>query len=257
MEGYDANGAPVEGEKVRRYRMSIKDQPDSISLRPVEHATGSWVRASEHLAAVQRLERENERITEMAAKHECDLIAAKAQLAAAKRENERLDAIAKYWYKHPSAQAELGAKARLHIEIGLVDDLLKGEDDFSAMEMEYWTDTHDKLHALIKERDSLSTALAEAKRDLRHRDELDDFAKPLSCETHGLVPNLAAFDNKCPQCALAAERERGGRMERALRLVCDAHAPGITETDVYNRMLDVMPIARAALAPAGEGEKNG
>ena len=107
MEGYDANGAPVEGEKVRRYRMSIKDQPDSISLRPVEHATGSWVRASEHLAAVQRLERENERITEMAAKHECDLIAAKAQLAAAKRDYAIMDETDKAYIK--AAHAELAS----------------------------------------------------------------------------------------------------------------------------------------------------
>ena len=32
--------------------------------------------------------------------------------------------------------------------------------------------------------------------------ECEKFARPLSCETHGLVPNLALFDNKCPACEL-------------------------------------------------------
>jgi hypothetical protein len=36
--------------------------------------------------------------------------------------------------------------------------------------------------------------------DIAHRDELEQFAAPLSCATHGLVPNLALFDNKCPAC---------------------------------------------------------
>lgn len=40
--------------------------------------------------------------------------------------------------------------------------------------------------------------------DIAHRDELEKFAAPLSCEIHGLMPNMALFDHKCPAC----ERDR-------------------------------------------------
>lgn len=52
--------------------------------------------------------------------------------------------------------------------------------------------------------DQLQEELARLKRELSHRDELDCFSAPLSCPTHGLVPNLALFGNKCPAC----ERDR-------------------------------------------------
>ena len=53
---------------------------------------------------------------------------------------------------------------------------------------------HDAAIAqLTRERD-------EARATLKHREELDAFTKPLSCETHGLVVNLASFGNKCAEC---------------------------------------------------------
>lgn len=51
--------------------------------------------------------------------------------------------------------------------------------------------------------------------ELAHRDELEKFAAPLSCSTHGLVPNLALFDNKCPAC----ERDRLKATVEELRTV--------------------------------------
>jgi len=46
--------------------------------------------------------------------------------------------------------------------------------------------------------------IARLRADITHRDELERLAAPLSCATHGLVPNLALFGNKCPAC----ERDR-------------------------------------------------
>lgn len=42
------------------------------------------------------------------------------------------------------------------------------------------------------------------KRELSAYQECEKLAAPLSCPLHGLVPNLASFDNKCPDC----ERDR-------------------------------------------------
>src|SRR6202142_4685570 len=99
MTSYDANGAPVEGEAVRHWKCECLSY-EGGDIREV-------VPLSDHLAAVQRLERENERITEMAAKHECDLIAAKAQLAAAKRDYAIMDETDKAYIK--AAHAELAS----------------------------------------------------------------------------------------------------------------------------------------------------
>ena len=45
--------------------------------------------------------------------------------------------------------------------------------------------------------------------------ECEKLAAPLSCVTHGLVPNLASFDNKCPNC----ERDRLLAQIKHLRVV--------------------------------------
>ena len=75
-------------------------------------------------------------------------------------ENVRLAAQAADWSKHPEAQATIGGRARLSIELSIVNDLLAGETDISPMMVEYWHETHDKLHALIAERDSLRAQIA-------------------------------------------------------------------------------------------------
>jgi len=75
-------------------------------------------------------------------------------------ENVRLAAQATDWSKHPEAQATIGGSARLSIELSIVNDLLAGETDISPMMVEYWHETHDKLQALIAERDSLRAQLA-------------------------------------------------------------------------------------------------
>ena len=77
-------------------------------------------------------------------------------------ENVRLAAQATDWSKHPEAQATIGGRARLSIELSIVNDLLAGETDISPMMVEYWHETHDKLQALIAERDSLRAHLAAA-----------------------------------------------------------------------------------------------
>lgn len=55
-------------------------------------------------------------------------------------------------------------------------------------------------------------------REIAHRDDLEKFTAPLSCATHGLVPNLGLFQNKCPAC----ERDR---LQAAL-VKHGAHAAG-------------------------------
>ncbi len=52
------------------------------------------------------------------------------------------------------------------------------------------------------------------KRELSAYQECEKLAAPLSCPLHGLVPNLASFDNKCPDC----ERDR---LRAALEKIAD------------------------------------
>lgn len=40
--------------------------------------------------------------------------------------------------------------------------------------------------------------------DIAHRNALDRLGAPISCEIHGLMPDMALFDHKCPAC----ERDR-------------------------------------------------
>jgi hypothetical protein len=77
-------------------------------------------------------------------------------------ENVRLAAQAADWSKHPEAQATIGGRARLSIELSIVNDLLAGETDISPMMVEYWHETHDKLQELISGCDSLRAQLAAA-----------------------------------------------------------------------------------------------
>jgi len=53
--------------------------------------------------------------------------------------------------------------------------------------------------------------------DIAHRDELERFAAPLSCATHGLVPNLALFGNKCPACERDRLRAELGKLYRYVK----------------------------------------
>jgi hypothetical protein len=66
------------------------------------------------------------------------------------------------------------------------------EHAWGGVEMNY-ADHDAAIAQLTRERD-------EARATLKHREELDAFTKPLSCETHGLVVNLASFGNKCAEC---------------------------------------------------------
>ena len=57
-------------------------------------------------------------------------------------------------YKHPRAQALLSENACRKIELSLIDDILAGEREFYGVS-DYWNDRHDKLIALLAERDAL------------------------------------------------------------------------------------------------------
>jgi hypothetical protein len=48
--------------------------------------------------------------------------------------------------RHPKIQALIGARARLEIELGLVEQLIEDPNcELTAMDMEYWNGLHDKL----------------------------------------------------------------------------------------------------------------
>lgn len=48
--------------------------------------------------------------------------------------------------RHPKIQALIGSRARLSIELSLVEQLLDDPDcDLTALDMEYWNGLHDKL----------------------------------------------------------------------------------------------------------------
>ena len=64
----------------------------------------------------------------------------------------------------------------------------------------------------------------EAADALERQQELLNFVH-LSCERHGLVPNLASFNHKCPECEI--ERLTRERDEAIADL--EAHAPGIEQ----------------------------
>ena len=86
-------------------------------------------------------------------------------------ENVRLAAQAADWSKHPEAQATIGGRARLSIELSIVNDLLAGETDISPMMVEYWHETHDKLQELISGCDSLRAQLAARDERIRGLEE--------------------------------------------------------------------------------------
>ena len=56
--------------------------------------------------------------------------------------------------------------------------------------------------------------------ELRGYRECEKLGAPLSCPLHGLVPNLASFDNKCPTCEverLTLERDEWARKWHRIR----------------------------------------
>ena len=97
-------------------------------------------------------------------------------------ENVRLAAQAADWSKHPEAQATIGGRARLSIELSIVNDLLAGETDISPMMVEYWHETHDKLQALIAERDSLRAQLAERDERIKRLEEESERRRGMYCD---------------------------------------------------------------------------
>ena len=53
-------------------------------------------------------------------------------------------------YSHPQLQGLLRENARLRIEMGLIQQLLDDpEQEFTAMDMEYWGPLHDKLQSAL------------------------------------------------------------------------------------------------------------
>ena len=70
---------------------------------------------------------------------------ARQSIAAALR--ERLAQPEQDWdWRHPKAQALIGAKARLQIKLRLVEQLLEDPNlETTASDMEYWEPLHDKL----------------------------------------------------------------------------------------------------------------
>lgn len=58
----------------------------------------------------------------------------------------------------PVVQNIIRAKSRLEIEILLIELLLEDPDrEFTASDMEYWNQTHDKIYALAKNKDHRAT----------------------------------------------------------------------------------------------------
>ena len=56
---------------------------------------------------------------------------------------------------HQKVQAIIGARARLQIEMRLVEQLLDDPDfETTASDMEYWGPLHDRLKARLKERNA-------------------------------------------------------------------------------------------------------
>ena len=76
-------------------------------------------------------------------------------------------------------------------------------------------------HGVIDELLAARREIERLGKDIAHRDELENFSAPLSCPTHGLVPNLASFDNKCPECKcdqLKRERDEWAEKWHRIRL---------------------------------------
>jgi len=188
MEGYDANGAPVEARTVDL----------TWHEGTVEHHE-QFVPKSDHDAAVSRLEETDrlrcEELFYVREKHGNALLEVQRlseQLAAAKRECEVL---------------------------------LEQKEELRRMR----TSLIDELEIACSERD----------RAIQNR---------LLCERAVECDSIAA--------AIAAERERCERMEAALRKIECGYNNGTMESGTISRE-DMRHYARVALAPAGEGEKNG
>ena len=70
-------------------------------------------------------------------------------------------------------------------------------------------------------------------RELRAYQECEKLAAPLSCPTHGLVPNLASFNNKCPNCKVEhLTRERDLWQARAMALFYGGDPDKTTCSDI-------------------------
>ena len=111
-------------------------------------------------------------------------------------------------YKHPRAQALLSENACRKIELSLIDDILAGEREFYGVS-DYWNDRHDKLIALLAERDALkeellgkcgearichalATARSENKFLLAERDALRSYIQELLADCEKWMETLSA-----------------------------------------------------------------
>lgn len=60
-------------------------------------------------------------------------------------------------WRHPKAQALIGAKARLEIQLRLIEQLVENPNfDTTASDMEYWEPVHDRLHERLAQKDESS-----------------------------------------------------------------------------------------------------
>lgn len=88
---------------------------------------------------------------------------ARASLSAAPVASQALPTADEPNWKHPKLQALLANEARLGIRLALIKDLIADPDcETTAMDMEYWDSTHDKLKAALKAVSSTSQVRAEA-----------------------------------------------------------------------------------------------
>lgn len=161
--------------------------------------------------------------------------------------------------RHPKIQALIGGNARKSIEMQLIEQLLdEGPDcELTAMDMEYWNSTHDKLQeALMKQAEPVawvnSANLASARRARERGGPFDQHTwseaqttyhdRPLY--THPAAPDLVPLTQAQIVAAARALNKRHA-------LLCN-----VNEADSWAiQGGDFLDDARAALDAAGIGSK--
>jgi len=64
------------------------------------------------------------------------------------------------WSKGPRAQAMLGGRARLSLELSILEDILAGQAEFTALDLEYWNNNHDRAYEVMNMLRALVATLA-------------------------------------------------------------------------------------------------
>lgn len=107
--------------------------------------------------------------------------------------------------RHPKIQSLIGAKARLNIELQLVEQLI--DDPYfetTASDMEYWNALHDKLHKVLTEDDRLNTfykCLEKLRdvRDIQGQKGNWDYDEYMHGMFNGLELAVSIFEDKDPK----------------------------------------------------------